>query len=119
MKQLGTFIGSMIAGILVFAVWGELASSYGLIGGWFAALVTIGLSWSVCHYAGVIDNKDGAAWVDLGLPVGVAGTSLGVFNGLPLASALPTLGVLAIGAICGGIAAAIVLDSQSTEEAEG
>lgn len=116
MKQLGTFIGSMISGVLVFAVWGQLATDYGLIGGWLAALITIGLAWSVCHYVGAIDNKDGAAWVDLGLPVGVAGTALGVFNGLPLANALPTLGILALGAICGGIAAAIVSDNLAEEQ---
>ncbi|PKM56624.1 MAG: hypothetical protein CVU98_10295 [Firmicutes bacterium HGW-Firmicutes-3] len=116
MKQLGTFIGSMISGVLVFAVWGQLASGYGLLGGWFAALVVIGLAWSLCHYVGVIDNKDGAAWVDLGLPVGVAGTALGVFNGVPLSHALPTLGILAVGAIFGGFAAAMVTDSKATEQ---
>ncbi|MCT4597940.1 MAG: hypothetical protein N4A50_08725 [Vallitalea sp.] len=118
MRQLGTFIGSMISGILVFSVWGKLAGDYGLVGGWFAALVIIGLSWSICHYAGVIYNRDGAAWVDLGLPVGVAGTAVGVFNGQPLVNALPTLGVLAIGAILGGIAAAIVTDSMDEAQSE-
>ncbi|MCT4544799.1 MAG: hypothetical protein N4A63_14785 [Vallitalea sp.] len=112
MRQLGTFIGSMIAGILVFSVWGKLAGDYGLIGGWLAALFTIGLSWSLCHYVGTIYNRDGAAWVDLGLPVGVAGTTMGMFNGQPLGNALPTLAVLIIGAILGGVAAAIVTDSM-------
>lgn len=118
MKQLGTFIGSMLAGVLVFSVWGKLAESYGLVGGWTAALFTIGLAWSVCHFAGVMYNKDGAVWIDLGLAVGVAGTAMGVFNGLPLSNALPTLGVVAIGATLGGAASALVTKAKESKTEE-
>jgi len=59
MKHLGTIVGAAIAGMFVMSVWGELAGAYGLVGGWFAAFIIIGVMWFMNHFVGLINN-DGA-----------------------------------------------------------
>lgn len=105
MKHLGTIIGTALAGMYVFGVWGEFAAAYGIGGGWFAGFAIIGTMWFVNHFVGIINN-DGA-FVDMALGIGVAGTMNGVFSqgfGAAVAS-FPTLGVTIIGGIAGGLAA--------------
>jgi hypothetical protein len=105
MKHLGTILGTAIAGMFVMSVWGALVGAYGLVGGWFAAFSIIGPMWFLNHYVGIHNND--AAWVDMALGIGVAGTMRGVFeNGIQVGiDALPTLGVVIAGGIVGGIVA--------------
>ncbi|SHK31643.1 Lin0368 family putative glycerol transporter subunit [Paramaledivibacter caminithermalis] len=105
MKHLGTMLGTAIAGMFVFAVWGKFASEYGIAGGWFAGLIIIGTMWFLNHYIG-IHNNDGA-WVDMALGIGVAGIMMGVFKDGVQAGidALPTLVIVILGGITGGIVA--------------
>lgn len=116
MRHFGSFIGAAIAGIYVFSIWGKLVGAYGLMGGWLAAMVTIGVAAIMNHVCGVIYNEEGGAWVDMGLGIGVAGTAMGVFSGSPLVNALPTLGLVAIGAILGGVAAGMVNDAINAKD---
>ncbi len=121
MKHLGTIIGTAIAGMFVMSVWGALAGAYGIGGGWFAGFAIIGTMWFLNHYVG-IHNNDGA-WVDMALGIGVAGTMKDVFiNGIEAGiAALPTLVVVIIGGIVGGLTAyklEVYLASKESEEAE-
>ncbi len=111
MRQLGSLLGACMAGILVFNVWGKIAGTYGVFGGWLAGFAIISLAWSINHWAGVIHNKEGAAVVDQGLGIAIAGTAMGVFNGAPFAAAVPTLVLCILGGITGGIVAGIVMDA--------
>ena len=46
MKQyLSTFAGSAICGGFAFGIWPELWKTYGLMGGWLAATLIIGIMW--------------------------------------------------------------------------
>jgi len=105
MKHLGTILGTAIAGMFVFSVWGAFAEAYGIGGGWFAGLAIIGTMWFLNHYVGILNN-DGA-FVDMAAGIGVAGTMRGVFEGGIEAgiASLPTLAVVIIGGIVGGLAA--------------
>ena len=114
-RHIGTLIGAAIAGIFVFSIWGKLVGAYGLMGGWLAAMVTIGVAAIMNHDAGVIYNPEGGVWIDQAVGIAVAGTMMGVFQGLSIVSALPTLGLVAIGAIFGGIAAGMVNDAISAK----
>ncbi len=121
MKHLGTIIGTAIAGMFVMSVWGAFATEYGIGGGWFAGFAIIGTMWFLNHFVG-IHNNDGA-WVDMALGIGVAGTMKDVFNnGISAGvAALPTLAVVIIGGIVGGLTAyklEVYLASQKAEEAE-
>ncbi|PIE04474.1 MAG: hypothetical protein CSA76_04045 [Spirochaetales bacterium] len=117
MKHLGTLFGAMVAGILVFAVWGGLAQQYGWMGGWLAGLVTISLGWGLNHFCGAITNKPGAAWVDMALGIAVAGMTMGMFKGLNIIHSVPTIFFLGLGGALGGLVAGIITkQSQKSEE---
>lgn len=116
MKHIGTLFGSMVAGILVFAVWGGLAEQYGWMGGWVAGMVTISLGWGLNHFTGAIVNRDGAVWIDMALGIAVAGMTMGMFSGLNIGNSVPTIVFLGIGGALGGIVAGIVAREQQSEK---
>ncbi|QZY53675.1 Lin0368 family putative glycerol transporter subunit [Crassaminicella profunda] len=105
MKHIGTICGTAIAGMFVMSVWGAFSDAYGIAGGWFAGLAIIGIMWFLNHFLGV-HNNDGA-WIDMALGIGVCGTMRDVFrHGVDAGiSSLPTLGVVIVGAIVGGLTA--------------
>jgi len=105
-KNIGTMIGGAIAGIFVMSVWGRFAETYGIAGGWFAALIIIGTMWFLNHHVGILHNPEEGAWVDMALAIGVCGTLIPVFSKLsikPLVGSIPTLLIVIIGGIAGGI----------------
>ena len=116
MKQIGTLFGAMVAGILVFAVWGGLAEQYGWMGGWLAGMVTISLGWALNHFTGAIVNKPGAVWVDMALGIAVAGMTMGMFQGLNIVRSFPTIFFLGLGGALGGLVAGVVTKSQEKGE---
>ena len=105
MKHLGTILGTCIAGMFVMSVWGAFAGAYGIAGGWFAGLAIIGIMWFLNHFIGIINN-DGAA-VDMAAGISVAGFMRVVFiEGVQAGiDSLPTLIVVVLGGIAGGITA--------------
>jgi hypothetical protein len=117
MKHLGTVIGACIAGMFVMSVWGAFAGAYGIGGGWFAGLIIIGSMWFLNHFVGIINN-DGA-FVDQAVGIGVAGFMRVVFIEGAQAGidSLPTLLVVCLGGLVGGITAAKLqqyLDSKAS-----
>lgn len=71
MKQyLSTFAGSAICGGFAFGIWPELWKTYGLMGGWLAATLIIGIMWYMNHYHGAILNPPGKIWLDQGWCIG-------------------------------------------------
>lgn len=110
LKFIRAVIGYGLVGILTMGVWGSLVASYGLVGGFFAAIIFIGPCWFLLHYLGLIHNDSKSMFVDLGFGVGFAGLFRDFFmNGTnSLLSSLPTLGIVLIGGILGGIVAVII-----------
>ena len=118
LKHLGTVVGSAIAGMFVMSVWGALVGENGLVGGWFAALIIIGVMWFLNHFVGLINN-DGA-WVDMAVGIGVAGTARGGFDaGFDMVvAAMPTLAFVLIGGIAGGACAHYLTKMLNEKSAE-
>lgn len=116
-KHLSTFIGSAICGGFAFCIWPELWKSYGIIGGWLAATLLIGIMWYMNHYNGIINNPNGKIWLDQGWCIGVAGIAWGVvrFKGdiSMVLTALPTLACCLVG---GGLAGATLWYIQKEKE---
>ncbi|MDT2759910.1 Lin0368 family putative glycerol transporter subunit [Enterococcus xiangfangensis] len=110
MKTIRSLLGYTIAGILVMAVWGQLTAAGGIFGGYLASTILIGPLWFMNHYLNLVDNKDDAAWVDMGLAIGVCGIFRDTFlNGAnSLFNSLPTIGIVIVGAVLGGLVAAAV-----------
>lgn len=121
MKFLRGTLGFMIVGLFVGGVWGVFADKYGIAGGWMAAVIIIGPMWFMNHHVGLIPNEDGAAFVDMGLGVGVACFMRDAFK-LGVSSAvdsMPTLLFVAVGAVIGGlVAAAIEKDMAAKSKAK-
>lgn len=116
MRVFGSFIGGLMYGLLVFGIWGVLAGTYGLLGGWLAGFIIASTGWFINHYIGLIDNKPGAAAVDQAWGVMTAGVALGVFSGRPLEAAIPTIALCLIGGTLGGIASAMLQKTMAAEE---
>lgn len=120
MKHIGTILGTCIAGLFVMSVWGAFVGEHGIGGGWFAGLIIIGSMWYLNHFLGLIDNP--GAFVDMALGIGVAGFMRDVFAnwseaGIQTAvDSFPTLGVVMLGGICGGIAAVLVERQMAAKE---
>ncbi|WP_124059073.1 Lin0368 family putative glycerol transporter subunit [Vaginisenegalia massiliensis] len=119
-------IGYTIAGTVVMAVWPQ----FGIFGGYLAALIIIAPLWFMNHYVNLVGNLDDAAFVDMGLAIGVAGivrdTSLQGVNALN--HAIPTIILVIIGGLIGGYFASLVekdmekkidLDVYGSEENAG
>ena len=68
-KYLSTFAGSAICGGFAFGIWPELWKTYGLMGGWLAATLIIGIMWYMNHYHGAILNPPGKIWLRVGASV--------------------------------------------------
>ncbi len=118
MKMIRSIIGYAIAPIYVFTVWGAFVNDLGVIGGWIAGFAIIGPLWFIMHYSNIIPQSTKAAFVDIGLAIGVGGIAQGVFSGLGvqgLIEALPTILILSLGAIVGGYAASTVSKSIKEE----
>ncbi|EIW19425.1 MULTISPECIES: Lin0368 family putative glycerol transporter subunit [Pelosinus] len=122
MNYVRTIIGTAVAGIFVMSVWGAFVQKYDLVGGWFAAFIIIGTLWFLNHHVGMIDNQEGGAWIDMALGIGVAGTMRDIFIAgsiTPLVESLPTLILVILGGITGGIVAAVCQKSMVKNEQEG
>lgn len=110
MKFFKSTIGYMIAGMLVMSVWDEFADAYGIFGGFFAAFIIIGPMWFMNHYIELIDQSEGAAFVDMALGIGIAGIFRDVFmlGTSELVASLPTLLLVILGGALGGLAAGFI-----------
>lgn len=121
MAILRTAIGGTIAGLFAGGVWGAFAAQpYGIIGGWFAALVIIGLMWFMNHYVGLIHNSAEGSFVDMATAIGTTCIvrDLIMKGAVELPSSIPTFICLAIGGIIGGALAYVVQKSMEKESEE-
>jgi len=109
MKYVSMFIGAMIVGALVFGIWPEMWKTYGIMGGWTASVILVGLCWFMNHWLGLFSNPDRRIWVDQGLAIAAAGIAWAMVRfGQNFVDCLPTLSLVALGGMLGGIAAYFV-----------
>lgn len=106
MKMFRSIVGFAIAGMFVMSVWGAFAGAYGIVGGWFAGFIIISIMWFLNHFIGLIHNP--GAFVDMALGIAICGTLRPVFSAgsiTPLLDSLPTLAIVILGGMTGGIVA--------------
>lgn len=120
MKFLRSTLGYMIAGMLVMSIWDGFAGPYGIFGGYFAAFIIIGPMWFMNHYVGLIDNPDDAAFVDMAVGIGITGIfrDLFRFGAAEFVASMPTLLLVIIGAIIGGLVAAAIEKNMEKQAQE-
>lgn len=117
MKFLRAVLGYAIAGMIVMSVWGLFAGveGFGIIGGWLAAFAIIGPMWFLNHFLGLIHHDADSGFVDIGLGIGFVGLFRDTFGpgGMDaFVASMPTLGLVAVGAILGGLAAAKIEENM-------
>lgn len=117
MKFIRSFIGYMIAGVLVMAVWGQLTEAGGIFGGYLAATILVGPLWFMNHYINLVDNKNDAAFVDMGLAIGICGIFRDMFltGTQSFVDSLPTILLVSLGAVVGGLVAAAIEKDMAKE----
>lgn len=112
-------LGYMIAGVLVMSIWDTLVMDYGNFGGFFAAFIIIAPMWYMNHRVGLIENEAGHGFVDMALGIGLTGIVRDFFikGGSAFISSLPTILLLSIGAVIGGLVAAMIEKDMETKNA--
>lgn len=116
MKFFRSLAGYTIAGLLVMSVWDGLGA-YGIFGGYLAAIIIIGPLWFMNHYVNLTGNEDANGFVDMGLAIGVAGLMRDtLMKGTDaLVGSIPTISLVILGAVLGGIVAAAFEKSMAKE----
>lgn len=115
MKFLRAVLGYAIAGMIVMSVWGPFVGVWGIIGGWLAAFAIIGPMWFLNHFLGLIHHDADSGFVDMGLGIGLVGLfrdTFGLEGVDTFMAAMPTLGLVAVGAILGGFVAAKIEENM-------
>src|SRR5699024_2658401 len=120
MLYLRSTVGYFIAGLFAMGVWATLWNTYGLLGGFAAALIIIGPMWYMNHYVGLIQNDNDDAYVDMALGIAVAVTMRDVFmNGFDtVVASLPTLSFVILGGVLGCTVAAFIEKDMAKKDAE-
>ncbi|MBP3041596.1 hypothetical protein J9303_19325 [Bacillaceae bacterium Marseille-Q3522] len=113
-------LGYMIAGIFAMSVWGSLSSSYGILGGYLAAIIIIGPMWFLNHYVGLIKNDEDAAFVDMATGIAICGIMRDIFmkGTSSFSDSLPTLLLVSLGAIIAGITSAAIEKNMAKQHNE-
>ena len=106
MNFIKSFIGYLLAGLVVILFWGKLVNIFGIIGGWIAGFSLVGPLWYFLHYKNFVSNKNGTVFIDMALAIAVGTVTLSVVKtktnlvGAILQS-LPTFFILILGAALG------------------
>ena len=100
-----SMFGFVMATIVINSCWSFFPEIFGVKGGWISALVFTGGMWYLNHYKGIIHNEQDAAFVDMGLAIGLSLIVRDLIkNGSQgMQSSLPTLLCVCIGGILAGI----------------
>lgn len=117
MKFIRSTLGYMLIGMLAASVWGVFAETYGIGGGWFAALIVIGPIWFLNHFLGLIKHDSDSAFVDMGFGIAFTALFKDFFNqGVgALTTSLPTLLLVVLGAVFGGYVAAKIEEDMEKD----
>jgi hypothetical protein len=110
-KYVSTAIGTAITGAMGFAIWPVLWQTWGIIGGYMAAILVVPVMWYMNHRCGLIYNRDDAAWVDMAWGIALGGVVWSIVRrdmSVDIRQALPTLVCALIGGGMGGVAAEMV-----------
>lgn len=108
-------IGFSAAAVVINTFWNYFPSRFGIKGGWLSALLLTGTMWYINHYKGLVNNKTDAAFVDMGLAIGLSLIVRDIIkNGfIAFEGSLPTLICVVIGGIAGGIIGGVLQKKQN------
>lgn len=120
MKFFRGMLGGSITGIFAMSIWAHEVKHYNIAGGWFAAFIIISTMWFMNHYIGLIQNDEGAVFIDMATGIAVSGTFRDIFMASsiePLVDSLPTLVLVILGGTLAGTCAAIIEKDMAEKKA--
>lgn len=119
MRFLRATLGYFLAGFAVPGFWPYLASPFGYLAGFVAALCLIGPVWYLVHYRGLVYQEAEAIAVDMGGGIAAAVfTRDSLYHGFSeMLAGLPTLFLMLLGACLGGFLA-LFLERRRKERSE-
>ena len=101
-QAVATVAGGFLFPFLIRMFWGKLVDHFGPIGGWMAAGMIVGTSWTINHGTGLI-TQSGTVWIDMGLAAGVGLLVASTVRGGKLSKAIPNLGAALLGGLLAGL----------------
>lgn len=101
-----SMFGFFMAAVVINTGWGFFPKLFGVRGGWISALIFTGSMWYLNHYKGLVNNEQDAAFIDMGLAIGLSLIVRDLIkNGAQaMIGSLPTLSCVCIGGILAGVA---------------
>jgi hypothetical protein len=72
-KYIATAFGTAFIAAMGFSLWPTLWQTFGIVGGWMAAVTVVPIAWYMNHRCGLIYNRPGVAWVDMAWGIAVGG----------------------------------------------
>lgn len=105
---LATVVGAFIFPFVIRMMWGKMVDHFGPIGGWVAAAMIVGTTWTINHGVGLI-VQTGDAWVDMGLAAGIGVFVASVARGGRVDKAKLNLAAALVGGILGGLILSFIL----------
>lgn len=109
-RLLKSMLGFLLAAVVSNKLWAVVINQFGIKGGWISALIITGTLWYINHYKGLINNEEGAAFVDMALGIAIALIARDMFihGGKAFISSIPTFVLMTIGAVAGGASAGLL-----------
>ncbi|MGL5327730.1 MAG: Lin0368 family putative glycerol transporter subunit [Peptostreptococcaceae bacterium] len=102
-----TILGGAVFAFLCNFVWGRLVDQFGAIGGWIAAGMLVGTTWSLNHGMGFV-HQSGVIWMDMAIAAFAGGLVCSSLGGGKLSKAIPTICGCIIGGIIAGLGLAFI-----------
>ena len=96
-----TFSGAFIFPFLIRLLWGKMCESWGNAGGWMAAGLIVGTTWTLNHGMGMI-FQSGGAWIDMAWAAGIGLFVASVISGDDFAKGAKNYIVALVGGVLGG-----------------
>lgn len=111
-------LGYCIAGLIANSVWAGFITSYGIGGGYAAAIIIIGPLWFMNHYTGLIYQKKDEIFIDMALSIGISAIirDLLLKGTDSFVGSLPTLLLVILGAIMAGVVAGKIEKNREVKE---
>ncbi|MEB7375040.1 Lin0368 family putative glycerol transporter subunit [Enterobacter hormaechei] len=120
MSMIRPLVGYTITSAIVGVLWFKVVEHGGMMFGVLCGPLVIAPLWYLNHYLNLVDNRSDAAFVDIGLPIGICCILRDTFLSdlSSLINAIPTILIVCCGAIFGGLLAAYLEKELINEKNE-
>lgn len=109
-KFVKSTFGFCLSAVVINGCWSIFTDKFGIFGGWISAFIFTGTMWFLNHYIGLVENKEEAIFIDMGLAIGLASLFRdSIANGInALISSLPTFICMIIGGTLAGVLVGLI-----------